>query len=107
MENDGVPDAGAGAGARIGKGPGLARRGSGPAGKDSSLAGKDSGLSGKGSGLAGLRERLAALDGTLDAGSTADGRFVLTARVPLPGTATGDVRPVADEADETGEEVAV
>ncbi|WP_326611551.1 histidine kinase [Streptomyces scopuliridis] len=105
VENDGVPDAGAGA--RVGKGPGLARRGSGPAGKDSSLAGKDSGLSGKGSGLAGLRERLAALDGTLDAGSTADGRFVLTARVPLPGTATGDVRPVADEADETGEEVAV
>ncbi|MFE4536608.1 sensor histidine kinase [Streptomyces scopuliridis] len=128
VENDGVPDAGTGAGTRAGKGPGLARRGSGLAGKDSGLAGKGSGpagkgsglagkgsglvgkgsgLVGKGSGLAGLRERLAALDGTLDAGSTADGCFVLTARVPLPGTAAEDVRPVSDEADEAGEEVAV
>ncbi|MFE3141697.1 sensor histidine kinase [Streptomyces scopuliridis] len=116
VENDGVPDAGAGA--RAGKGSGLARRGSELAGTGSGVAGKDPGLPGKGSGLAGLRERLAALDGTLDAGSTADGCFVLTARVPLPGPATGHVRPgsgKADEADEaggadeteTGEEVAV
>ncbi|MFE2494073.1 sensor histidine kinase [Streptomyces scopuliridis] len=118
VENDGVPDAGAGA--RAGKGSGLARRGSGLAGKGSEVAGKEPGLPGKGSGLAGLRERLAALDGTLDAGSTADGCFVLTARVPLPGPATGHVRPGSDKADEahaaggadeteteTGEEVAV
>ncbi|MDX3855026.1 sensor histidine kinase [Streptomyces sp. AK02-01A] len=48
-----------------------------------------------GSGLAGLRERLAALDGTLEAGRTDDGRFRLTARVPLPapgpaGSVSGD-----------------
>ncbi|MFD7118338.1 histidine kinase [Streptomyces sp. NPDC059922] len=68
VENDGVPAAGAGTRAGTGSGP----------------AGKDSGLSGTGSGLAGLRERLAALDGTLEAGSTGDGCFLLTARVPLP-----------------------
>ncbi|MCL7379716.1 sensor histidine kinase [Streptomyces sp. 35G-GA-8] len=111
VENDGVSDVGADG--LAGKGAGLARRGSG--------------LSGKGSGLAGLRERLAALDGTLEAGSTADGCFVLTARVPLPRTVTehtgpadpadhaepsgntghpghtGHVRPVDDEVGETGE----
>ncbi|MEV6419990.1 histidine kinase [Streptomyces sp. NPDC051662] len=98
VENDGVPAAGADG--LAGKGAGLARRGSG--------------LSGKGSGLAGLRERLAALDGTLEAGSTADGCFVLTARVPLPRTVTeptghtghpghtGRVRPVSDAGGEVG-----
>ncbi|MER8072444.1 histidine kinase [Streptomyces sp. NPDC094034] len=112
VENDGVPDVGASGSA--GKGAGLGRRGSG-------LSGKGSGLSGKGSGLAGLRERLAALDGTLEAGSTGDGCFVLTARVPLPRTVTeptdhtgppghtghtghtGHARPVDDEVGETGE----
>ncbi len=44
-----------------------------------------------GSGLAGLRERLAALDGTLEARHTGQGRFRLTARVPLP--APGPDRP--------------
>ncbi|MEU4255646.1 histidine kinase [Streptomyces fradiae] len=48
-----------------------------------------------GSGLAGLRERLAALGGVLDAGpADADGRFRLTARVPLDG---GDLRSAAAE----------
>ncbi|MFF3397236.1 sensor histidine kinase [Streptomyces sp. NPDC002659] len=37
-----------------------------------------------GSGLAGLRERLTALDGSLDAGPAGEGRFQLTAKVPLP-----------------------
>lgn len=36
-----------------------------------------------GSGLAGLRERLAALDGSLEASRTEDGRWLLTASVPL------------------------
>ncbi|MEV7613295.1 histidine kinase [Streptomyces sp. NPDC089799] len=36
-----------------------------------------------GSGLAGLRERLAVLDGTLEAGTVAGGRFRLTAHVPV------------------------
>ncbi|MFI6640257.1 sensor histidine kinase [Streptomyces sp. NPDC050504] len=36
-----------------------------------------------GSGLAGLRERLAALDGSLEAARTEDGRWLLTASVPL------------------------
>ncbi|MFJ9031455.1 sensor histidine kinase [Streptomyces sp. NPDC102274] len=104
VENDGVPDPGTGT--RAGKGSGLARRGSGLAGRDSGPWGEGSGLPGKGSGLAGLRERLAALDGTLDTGSTADGCFLLTARVPLPRTDTGQVRPGSgetDEADETDE----
>ncbi|MFE7572461.1 sensor histidine kinase [Streptomyces sp. NPDC057539] len=101
VENDGVPDVGTDT----------------RAGKDSGPAGRDDGLPGKGSGLAGLRERLAALDGTLDTRSTADGCFLLTARVPLPRAGTGQVpgtdnghsRPVSDEAEETetGEEVTV
>ncbi|MFI6121679.1 sensor histidine kinase [Streptomyces sp. NPDC051064] len=37
-----------------------------------------------GSGLHGLRERLAAVGGSLEAGPTGDGRFHLTAAVPLP-----------------------
>ncbi|WP_330242229.1 sensor histidine kinase [Streptomyces sp. NBC_00525] len=36
-----------------------------------------------GSGLAGLRERLGALDGTLEAGLAENGRFHLTASIPL------------------------
>ncbi|MCG7524880.1 histidine kinase [Streptomyces sp. OfavH-34-F] len=36
-----------------------------------------------GSGLAGLRERLGALDGTLEAGPAKNGRFHLTASIPL------------------------
>ncbi|WOI58567.1 histidine kinase [Streptomyces fradiae] len=48
-----------------------------------------------GSGLAGLRERLAVLGGVLDAGpADADGRFRVTARVPLDG---GDPRSAAAE----------
>ncbi|MFJ1913201.1 sensor histidine kinase [Streptomyces sp. NPDC088147] len=90
VENDGVPAAGT----RAGTGSG------GP-------AGKDSGLSGTGSGLAGLRERLAALDGTLEAGSTGDGCFLLTARVPLPlpRTDTGRDRRFSDagEAGDAGD----
>ncbi|MEU0303411.1 histidine kinase [Streptomyces sp. NPDC006175] len=39
---------------------------------------------GGGSGLHGLRERLAAVGGSLEAGPTDDGRFHLTAAVPLP-----------------------
>ncbi|WP_405664644.1 histidine kinase [Streptomyces sp. NBC_01166] len=39
---------------------------------------------GGGSGLHGLRERLAAVGGSLEAGPTGDGRFQLTAAVPLP-----------------------
>jgi two-component system sensor histidine kinase DesK len=46
-----------------------------------------------GSGLAGLRERLAVLGGVLDAGPVGDdGRFRVTARVPLDGA---DLRPAA------------
>ncbi|RYJ26139.1 sensor histidine kinase [Streptomyces sp. L-9-10] len=88
VENDGVPAAGAGTRAGTGSGP----------------AGKDSGLSGTGSGLAGLRERLAALDGTLEAGSTGDGCFLLTARVPLPlpRADTGRDRPFSDAGDAGG-----
>nr|PPQ62419.1 sensor histidine kinase [Streptomyces sp. QL37] len=41
-------------------------------------------VSGGGSGLHGLRERLAAVGGSLEAGPTDDGRFHLTAAVPLP-----------------------
>ncbi|MEV8456144.1 histidine kinase [Streptomyces sp. NPDC052095] len=36
-----------------------------------------------GSGLAGLRERLSSLDGSLEAGPVGDGRFRLTATIPL------------------------
>ncbi|WP_437023155.1 sensor histidine kinase [Streptomyces sp. enrichment culture] len=39
---------------------------------------------GTGSGLAGLRERLAGIDGTLRAGPDGQGRFCLTAEIPLP-----------------------
>ncbi|MEV5442420.1 histidine kinase [Streptomyces sp. NPDC052644] len=46
-----------------------------------------------GSGLAGLRERLAVLGGVLDAGPVGDdGRFRVTARVPLDGA---ELRPAA------------
>ncbi|MFE9920504.1 sensor histidine kinase [Streptomyces sp. NPDC005774] len=42
---------------------------------------------GRGSGLIGLRERLAEIGGTLRAGPTGDGRFLLTAEVSLPSEA--------------------
>ncbi|MEU1487227.1 sensor histidine kinase [Streptomyces sp. NPDC005752] len=42
------------------------------------------GATGGGSGLHGLRERLAAVGGSLEAGPAGDGRFHLTADVPLP-----------------------
>lgn len=37
-----------------------------------------------GHGLAGMRERVAMYDGTLEAGPTADGGFVVAARIPVP-----------------------
>ncbi|MEU1280993.1 sensor histidine kinase [Streptomyces sp. NPDC005805] len=42
-----------------------------------------------GSGLAGLRERLQAVGGTLEAGPVPEGRFRVTARVPLGGADPG------------------
>ncbi|MET7600975.1 histidine kinase [Streptomyces avermitilis] len=39
---------------------------------------------GGGSGLVGLRERLSVVDGTLRAAPSGEGRFLLTARIPLP-----------------------
>lgn len=49
-----------------------------------------------GSGLAGLRERLGALGGSLDAGTSGNGLFRLTARIPLPGTESlGDLGDTA------------
>jgi two-component system sensor histidine kinase DesK len=44
----------------------------------------DTAVTSGGSGLNGLRERLTALDGSLEAGPTGDGRFRLAATVPLP-----------------------
>ncbi|MER5739481.1 histidine kinase [Streptomyces sp. NPDC002262] len=52
-----------------------------------------------GSGLAGLRERLRAVDGTLEAGPAEPHSFLVTARVPLPGTAAP--RPAHQEKKET------
>lgn len=49
---------------------------------------------GRGSGLVGLRERLAEIGGTLRAGPTGDGRFLLTAEVPLPAH-SGQTPPAA------------
>ncbi len=43
-----------------------------------------SGGPGRGAGLVGLRERLAEIGGTLRAGPAGEGRFLLTAEVPLP-----------------------
>ncbi|GHE51829.1 histidine kinase [Streptomyces longispororuber] len=48
----------------------------------------------RGTGLAGLRERLAAVGGTLEH-SAADGRFRVTARVPVPGP--GEARPAEED----------
>ncbi len=45
-----------------------------------------------GSGLAGLRERLSAVDGSLEAGLARDGRFRLTATVPLARRADQDMK---------------
>ncbi|MFD3823436.1 sensor histidine kinase [Streptomyces sp. NPDC058625] len=52
---------------------------------------------GRGSGLVGLRERLAEIGGTLRAGPTGDGRFLLTAEVPssAPAGATAGAGPGA------------
>ncbi|CAL9508229.1 sensor histidine kinase [Streptomyces griseomycini] len=49
---------------------------------------------GRGAGLVGLRERLAEIGGTLRAGPTGDGRFLLTAEVPLP-SHSGEAPPAA------------
>ncbi|CAL9505360.1 hypothetical protein SUDANB176_03535 [Streptomyces sp. enrichment culture] len=49
---------------------------------------------GRGSGLVGLRERLAEIGGTLRAGPTGDGLFLLTAEVPLP-SHSGEAPPAA------------
>ncbi|MFI8092927.1 sensor histidine kinase [Streptomyces sp. NPDC086080] len=48
----------------------------------------------RGAGLIGLRERLAEIGGTLRAGPTGDGRFLLTAEVPLPAH-SGEAAPAA------------
>ncbi|MEV8597497.1 histidine kinase [Streptomyces sp. NPDC052012] len=50
---------------------------------------------GTGSGLAGLRERLSGIGGTLEAGPAGEGRFRLTAAVPLPREASHAVRGAA------------
>ncbi|WP_324605218.1 sensor histidine kinase [Streptomyces sp. NRRL WC-3549] len=50
----------------------------------------------RGSGLSGLRERLGALDGRLEAGPTGDGRFRLTATVPLPSPRAGMASPLEE-----------
>ncbi|CAL9513416.1 sensor histidine kinase [Streptomyces sp. Tu 3180] len=52
---------------------------------------------GRGSGLVGLRERLTEIGGTLRAGPTGDGRFLLTAEVPLPAR-SGEAPPAASAA---------
>ncbi|MGP3734922.1 sensor histidine kinase [Streptomyces sp. GDS52] len=53
----------------------------------------ENGGSGRGAGLVGLRERLAEIGGTLRAGPTGDGRFLLTAEVPLPSAAGSGTFP--------------
>ncbi|MGY3202700.1 sensor histidine kinase [Streptomyces sp. TE5632] len=53
----------------------------------------ENGGSGRGSGLVGLCERLAEIGGTLRAGPTGDGRFLLTAEVPLPSAAGSGTFP--------------
>ncbi|MBL3665203.1 sensor histidine kinase [Streptomyces sp. M2CJ-2] len=53
----------------------------------------ENGGSGRGTGLVGLRERLAEIGGTLRAGPTGDGRFLLTAEVPLPSAAGSGASP--------------
>ncbi|WP_081239278.1 sensor histidine kinase [Streptomyces viridosporus] len=55
---------------------------------------------GRGSGLVGLRERLAEIGGTLRAGPTGDGLFLLTAEVPLPAH-SGEAPPAAAPAAHT------
>ncbi|MFF6998804.1 histidine kinase [Streptomyces sp. NPDC008313] len=74
VENDGAPGP-AGTAPETGRGPGLASE------------------PGRGSGLAGLRERLTQVDGVLRAGPAEDGRFRLTAEVPLPAGAPADAAP--------------
>ncbi|MFV0129075.1 sensor histidine kinase [Streptomyces sp. HMX112] len=83
VENDGAGAAGGGPGTPASGPPGQA--GDGGPGEPAGQAGS------AGTGLAGLRERLTALDGTLEAGRLAGGRFRLTARVPAAGPpGTGD-----------------
>lgn len=53
----------------------------------------ENGGSGRGAGLVGLRERLAEIGGTLRAGPAGDGRFLLTAEVPLPSAAGSGTFP--------------
>ncbi|MBT3155327.1 sensor histidine kinase [Streptomyces sp. CHD11] len=48
----------------------------------------------RGAGLVGLRERLAEIGGTLRAGPTGDGQFLLTVEVPLPAH-SGEAAPAA------------
>ncbi|MEY7978352.1 sensor histidine kinase [Streptomyces pilosus] len=58
-----------------------------------------SGGPGGGAGLVGLRERLAEIGGTLRAGPAGEGRFLLTAEVPLPAHSGEAAAPApADEA---------
>ncbi|MEN8649994.1 histidine kinase [Streptomyces sp. 21So2-11] len=87
VENDGVTQGT--------EGPG----GGGASGRSSSAGGSG------GAGLAGLGERLAALDGTLEVGIRDDGRFRLTAEVPLGGEVrdggSGDVRAAGETPPES------
>ncbi|WP_330174954.1 histidine kinase [Streptomyces sp. NBC_01498] len=116
VENDGVPDeeapvrAGAGGDSRAGAAGGVGGAGAadvagtpadgGPAGHAGRAGGVAVGGTAAtapaprtpGAGLAGLRERLATVDGTLDAGRVAGGRFRLTARVPLPAPSGASAR---------------
>ncbi|GAB2874047.1 hypothetical protein GCM10027074_47290 [Streptomyces deserti] len=70
---------GSGEGAGGGSGGGISGRAGGGSG-----GGISARVSGGGSGLAGLRERLAEIGGTLRAGPAGQGRFRLTAEIPLP-----------------------
>ncbi|MGW5214450.1 sensor histidine kinase [Streptomyces sp. NPDC004051] len=58
----------------------------------------ENGGPGRGAGLVGLRERLAEIGGTLRAGPTGDGRFLLTAEVPLPSAAGSGTFPSEESA---------
>jgi signal transduction histidine kinase len=50
-------------------------------------SGADGGTGGSGNGLVGMRERVSLLGGEFAAGPRADGGFLVTARIPLPGGA--------------------
>lgn len=83
VENDGVPEVGAGAGS--GAGPGWVP-GAGSGGES-------------GSGLVGLRERLAEVGGVLRAGAVGGGLFRLSAEVPLPVASVTSGAPETPGAD--------